>query len=156
MMKSKGFKIAALVVAFILVAFISFAGGMKIGSRKALFSCRWGENYERNFMGPRPPIGRSGFMDPMMRDFEGRGFRNAHGLAGTVISIIDNKLIVKDEDNKENMVVVTDKTIINKTRFDNLKISDLKPDDKIVVMGKPDDNGIVNAVLIRVFNGNGQ
>lgn len=149
--KSKGFKIAALVMAFILVALISFAGGAKIGFRKALFSCRWGENYERNFMGPRPPFGGPGFMPEMMRGFEGRDFRNPHGLSGTIISISDNKLIIKDNDGKENTVGVTDKTIINKTRFDNLKLSDLKTDDKVVVMGRPDDSGVVNAILIRVF-----
>jgi hypothetical protein len=60
--KSKGFKLAALAVAFILVALVSFAGGAKVGFRKALFSCRWGENYERNFMGQRPSFGRPGFM----------------------------------------------------------------------------------------------
>ena len=32
------------------------------------------------------------------------------------------------------------------------KISDLKVNDQIVVMGNPGDNGVVNASLIRVFN----
>ena len=31
------------------------------------------------------------------------------------------------------------------------KIGDLKTDEKIVVMGKPDDSGVINAELIRVF-----
>lgn len=149
--KSKGFKIAAIVVAFILVALVSFAVGTKVGFRKALFSCNWGQNYERNFMGPRPSFGKPGFMGGTMRGFEGKDFRNSHGLSGTIISIADNKIIIKDRDGKENTVAVTDKTIIHKNRFDNLKLSELKTDDQIVIMGKPDDSGVVEAILIRVF-----
>jgi len=70
MMKSKGFKIAALVVAAMLIALVSFIGGAKVGAHRALFSCRWGENYERNFMGGRPPMnGHQDFFGPMMRGF---------------------------------------------------------------------------------------
>ncbi|HAI74501.1 MAG TPA: hypothetical protein DCS28_00495 [Candidatus Moranbacteria bacterium] len=153
--KHKWFKGAALTVAFILAVLLSFAGGVKVGSHKALFSCRWGENYEKNFMGQRNGLLGGGGMMKFMRDqFEGRGFRNAHGLAGTIISIADNNLIVKDKDGKENTVAVTDSTLINKNRFVNLKLSDLKPDDKIVIMGKPDDSGVINAILIRVFDTN--
>jgi hypothetical protein len=84
------------------------------------------------------------------RNIEGRDFRNAHGIAGTIISIADNNLIIKDRDNKENTVAVTDKTII-KDHMVDVKISDLKANDQIVVMGTPNDQGIVNADLIRVF-----
>ncbi len=151
LIKSKGFKIAFLVAAFILVVLISFAAGAKIGFRKALFSCNWGKNYERNFMGPRPSFGKPGFFGGMMRDFEGRDFRNSHGLSGTIISITDNKIIIKDRDNKENTVEVTDKTIIHRRHFSDLKLKDLKIDDRIVVIGKPDESGIIEAILIRVF-----
>ncbi len=153
MIKSRSFKIAALAVAFILAILLSFEGGVKVGSHKALFSCRWGENYERNFIGSRQSLGRSEFMGSMMRGFEGRDLRNAHGLAGTIISIADNNLIVKDKDNKENTVAVTDQTLI-KSKRENLKLEDLKQDDQIVVVGNPGDNGVVNASLIRVFNNN--
>lgn len=148
MMKSRGFKAAAIVIAFILVALVSFIGGIKIGSHRALFSARWGENYARNFMGNRPPMDRS---DLMMRNFEGRDFRNAHGLSGTIISVAADKLIVKDRDGKENTVTVTDRTII-KNQANDLAIGDLKANDKVVVMGRPDDTGTVEADLIRVFN----
>ncbi len=149
--KSKGFKIATLVVILILVALVSFVGGTRVGFHKALFSCDWGKNYERNFIGHRPSFGKPGFMDEMIRGFEGRDFRNSHGLSGTIIFVADNKLIIKDNDGKENIVAVTDKTIIHKNRFDNLKLNELKTDDQIVVMGKPDDSGVVEAILIRVF-----
>jgi hypothetical protein len=50
-------------------------------------------------------------------------------------------------------MAVTDKTII-KLRRDDIKITDLKNDQQVVVMGKPGDDGVVNADLIRVFDNN--
>lgn len=151
--------IAAIALGIIVLMLGSFAGGVKVGIHKAKFSYRWGENYEQNFMGGRPggdgPGGERGGMTGMMKDFEGRGFRNAHGLAGTIISVAENKIIVKDKDGKENTVAVTDKTLI-KSRQDDLRIENLKADNQIVVMGSPDENGVVNAVLIRVFAQNNQ
>lgn len=150
---SKKFKIAALAVALVLVILAGFAGGVAVGLKKARFSYRWGENYERNFIGPRMEKGQPGFTRGMMRNFEGRDFRNPHGLSGTIISISDNNLVVKDKDNKENTVAVTEKTIIKSGR-DDIKISDLKNDEQVVIMGQPGDNGVVNADLIRVFGTN--
>jgi hypothetical protein len=71
-------------------------------------------------------------------------------LAGSIISITDNNLVIKDRDGKENTVTVTDKTVIKSGR-ENLKIGDLKAGDQIVVLGNPAENGVVNADLIRVF-----
>lgn len=151
--KSKAVKIIIAIVGLFLIILVSFAGGVAVGLHKAKFSSDWGKNYERNFMGERPgeggPLG--GGMMGMMRDFSGRDFRNAHGLAGTIISIADNNIIVKDKDGKENTVAVTDKTMIKNGR-DDISLGDLKQDDQIVVMGQPGDNGVVNAALIRVFN----
>lgn len=159
--KSKSFKIALIVIGEILLIFLVFASGVAVGLKKAHFSYKFGENYEQNFMGPRMRNGDEnlpGFLPGPPRDFmnnfEGRDFRNAHGVAGTIISITDTNLIIKDRDGKENTVVVTDKTLI-KSRRDDLKIIDLKTGDEIVVMGSPDENGAVNASLIRVFNPNG-
>lgn len=157
--KSRKFKIAASIVGAILIALLIFASGLAVGLHKAKFSCRFGENYEKNFMGHQSgmdkPMGPMGKMKEKFRDMEGRGFRNAHGLAGTIISIADNSFVVKDRDNKENAVAVTDKTVIKLGR-DDIKISDLKQNDNIVVMGQPSEDGTINADLIRVFNNNGE
>lgn len=155
--KTKNLKLAAIVVGCLLVVLIIFAAGVGVGLRKARFSNDFGRNYERNFMGSRFDQGRGmmggrgGFIGGMMREFSGRDFRNANGLAGTIISITDNNLIVKDRDGKENTVAVTDKTFIKLGR-DNAQLSDLKQNDQIVVIGNPGDNGVINADLIRVFN----
>jgi len=143
--QSKHFKTITLVIGAVLIALISFAVGMRVGFHKAKFSYKWGENYERNFAGPRGG-GPMGFM----RDFQGRDFRNGHGTAGTIVSINNNNIVIKDRDGKENTIAVTDKTIIKKNRED-IKISDLKQNDQLVVVGNPGDNGVINADIIRVF-----
>ncbi|MCX6765824.1 MAG: DUF5666 domain-containing protein [Candidatus Moranbacteria bacterium] len=149
--KSKILIVSAMILGIIILMLGSFAGGVFTGFHKAKFSCDWGKNYEMNFIGPRmghpSPMG---FMGPMMREFSGRDFRNPHGIAGTIISISDSSLIIKDRDNKENTVAVTDKTVIKSGR-DDLKLSDLKIDDKIAVIGQPGNDGVMNASLIRVF-----
>jgi hypothetical protein len=149
-LKTKKFKLMAGIVGALLIILISFAAGVGVGLRKARYSYQWGQNYERNFMGgPRSgmiPGGMMGFLGGM----EGRDFRNAHGLAGTIISITGNNLVIKDRDNKENTVAVTDKTII-KSGPNNLKLSDLQQNEQLVVVGNPDASGVINADLIRVF-----
>jgi hypothetical protein len=152
-LKSRGFKIAALVVGALLLMLVSFAGGVATGFHKARFSYEFGKNYERNFVGG--PFQGPGMMDQgprgMMDNFRGQGFRNAHGIAGTIISVADNKIVIKDRDGQENTISVSDKTLIKRGQ-DTISINDLKNDEQIVVMGRPGDNGTINADLIRVFN----
>jgi len=144
---SKMFKISAVVIGIVLVALVSFAAGMAAGFHKARFSYMWGENYERNFAGPR----RGPF--DSMPDPRGPDFRNAHGLAGTVISKNDSQLVIKDRDGKENTVAVSDRTSI-KLRRDDIKIGDIKENDRVIVLGQPGENGVVNADLVRIFDDN--
>jgi hypothetical protein len=167
LVKSKKIKVAVAVVGFFLIVFISFAGGMAVGLHKAKFSYQWGQNYERNFMGSEKGNGRGkesvgcagkmmggcagGGMQNFPRNAEGQNFRNAHGLAGTILSISDNNLIIKDRDNKEATITTTEKTLI-KRGVDDLKITDLKANDQLVIMGTPNDQGVVTADLIRVFS----
>lgn len=108
----------------------------------------------------RPYGGPRGMMDEwgprgMMPNFEGRGFRNGHGIAGTIISVSDNKIVLKDQDGQENTVLVSESTLIKQGQ-NTIGINDLKNGDQIVVMGRPGDNGTINADLIRVFNINNQ
>ncbi len=147
--KSKKFKVAAGIVGAFLCALIIFALGISVGMHKGKFSCNWGKNYEKNFMGKfGERDGRGG--QKMMDQFGGKGMRNAHGIAGGIVSVADNKIVIKNPDNQENTIAVTEKTLIKSGQSD-LKITDLKSGDQIVVMGKPDESGVVNADLIRVF-----
>lgn len=153
--QSKYFKVSAITVGVFIVAFASFVAGIAVGIHKAKFSYAWGENYEQNFVGGgRSMMGGNlgGMMDRfgLGGKFDGRDFRNGHGIAGKVLSISDTGLIISNNDNKENTVVVSDKTIINRNGG-SIKLSDIAKGDNVVVVGNPGDNGAVNADLIRVF-----
>lgn len=152
-LKSKNFKIAALAVGVFIVALVSFGAGVSVGFHKARFSYDFGKNYERNFIGG--PFQGPGMMERgprgMMDDFGGKGFRNAHGIAGTIISVADNKIVIKDREGQENTISVIEKTLIKREQ-DTIDLNNLKNDDRIVVMGKPGDDGTISADLIRVFD----
>jgi hypothetical protein len=153
---SKSYKLILWVIAELILLVIVFALGMRVGLHKAKYSYAWGANYERNFMNrPNEPMKQgmpSRNQGGPMGFFQERGgdFRNAHGLTGNIVSITGNNIVVKGSDNKENTASVNDKTMI-KSGKDDIKIGDLKTDEKIVILGKPDNNGVIDAELIRVF-----
>lgn len=121
-----------------------FIGGVAVGLHKARFSYAWGDNYERNFVGPRSgPMG-------MMRGFFGRDLFDAHGSAGDIIKIADNTLTIKENGNTEKSVLVGDGTTIQQFR-QTIKLSDLKTGDRVVVIGEPNDQGQIEAKFIRVM-----
>lgn len=156
--ESKYFKVAAVVCGVLLVSLVSFAGGVKVGSHQALFSARFGENYERNFLGgPDRSDERGNFgmpkMNKMMDRAVDKGMRNAHGVAGEILSISDAVLVIKDRDNQENTVRINESTIINRGK-ETVELSTLTVGEKVVVVGKPQDDGVVAAHLIRVFDQN--
>lgn len=129
-----------------VVLILVFGAGMKVGALKARYSYRWAENYQRNFAGPR----RGGFLGSFRQGFKDRDFINAHGTFGSIIKIDGNTIIVKGKDDVEKTVLVSDKTTITSHR-ESLKMSDLKVDDQIVIIGTPNEQGQIEAKLIRVF-----
>ncbi len=141
--QSKTFKIVIWGVAGLIVLLLVFRLGVAVGYRKANFSYRWGENYHRNFGGPR-----GGFFDGFFSDK--RDFIESHGVFGQVVKIDGNIIVVKGRDNVEKIVLAKDDTAITRFRED-IKLSDLKADDYIVVIGKPNDAGQIEAKLIRVM-----
>lgn len=139
--QSKKSKLIAGVVVGLLVLLLVFKVGVIIGYRKANFSYRWGENYHRNFGGPR-----GGFM----RGFYDRDFIGAHGVFGQIIKMDGPALVVKGKDDVEKIVLMKDTTLI-KRFHDTLRPSDLRPDDYIVVIGDPNDSGQLEAKFIRAL-----
>jgi len=128
-----------------IVALVSVFGlGVFVGKKKAEFSYRWAEHYHQMFAGPR-----FGFFGKW-RGFLREEFIEAHGSVGEIIKIEGNNLIVKGKDNIERVIVVNEKTVI-KRGLKDIKISDLKVGDVIVVIGSPNDKGQIEAKLIRVF-----
>ena len=132
------FRILCAIGIVIVVLFI-FAAGFNVGFHKASFGHAWEENYERNF-GVRtdyPIFGKD-------------NFPNAHGAIGGIIKVELPTIIVQDKDNTEKVVLIGDDTKIQQGSLD-IKMADLKIDDFVVVIGAPDDKGIIEAKFIRVM-----
>ena len=134
----KGFVIGVGVCAVIAVI---FQAGLMVGFHKAHFSYQWGENYHRNFGGPR---------GGMMGDMMDKEFINGHGIGGKIIKIDGQSVIVSGREGKEMVVVVDAGTVIRRMN-DTITINDLKVDDRVVVLGDPRDDGQVVAKLIRLI-----
>lgn len=142
----RSLQIIALIVGVVLVAVTSFAFGFSAGIRKARFSYRFGENYERNFM----RIDRREMKEKVLKKMDGRLFRSGHGAVGEILSITDRTIALRGPEGQENSIAVTDSTIYNKGG-DQVNLEDLTTGDRIVVLGKPSDDGMVVADLIRVL-----
>ncbi|MEI6288394.1 MAG: hypothetical protein WCP18_02290 [bacterium] len=138
---SKIFNGLILGVMAIIIILLVFAAGMFIGFRKADFSYQWGENYHRNFAGPR-----GGFM----QNFSGRDFIDAHGTFGQVIQNSSSTLTIKSNDGAEKNILINASTVIRKFR-DEIKISDINIGDNLVIIGDPDQSGQIQANLIRLM-----
>lgn len=122
----------------LIIAGLIFSAGISVGFRKAQFNRAWGEHYKNNF-GMTPP--------PMFRE---NAMPNAHGAVGKVIKIENSNIIVQDKDNIEKVVLVKEDTQIQRAK-EQIKISDLKTDDFVVVIGSPNDQGQIEAKFIRLM-----
>ncbi|MDO8676336.1 MAG: hypothetical protein Q7K16_01655 [Candidatus Azambacteria bacterium] len=127
------------IAAVVVLAFV-FAAGVFVGHEKERFSRSWEKNYYGNIMGP----GRRGLMG-----FWGRPNFNAHSGLGQIIKIDENTITVKDQGNAEKTILINERTAIIKD-FQSIKISGLKIDDRIIVIGRPNEQGQIEARLIRV------
>lgn len=131
-----------IILSVIVILVFVFAAGVFVGQEKGKFSCRWGENYYRNIMGP-------GMFNKM--DF-GRPAFNAHSGLGQIIKIDGNTLIIKDPSNTEKTILITDQTTIIKDG-QSIKVGDLQIDDKIAAIGQPNEQGQIEPKFIRVLTG---
>lgn len=132
---------------FLLLIFV-FKVGEIVGARKADFSCRWSDNYQRNFGGPR-----QGFL----KGFGDKDFIEANGTVGQIIKIApsasgqaSSTLVIKGRGDIEKIILVNASTTI-KNLEKTVQASDLKVDDMVVVIGQPNDNGQIEAKLIRIM-----
>ncbi len=139
--ESKVFRAVLYVIGVVVVLLLVFHAGMSMGYRRALFSTHYGQNYYNNFAEPR-----RGFM----REFDGGGMMNSHGVAGAILKVDADNLMIKGHDGQEKLVILTEKTQIMDRR-NQIKVVDLKVGEEIVVIGAPNDKGQVEAKLIRVL-----
>ncbi len=136
----KFFKLAVTTLGVLAVLLLVFRAGEFVGFHKAGFSNRWADNYGRNFGGMRG----------MFRDFDDQSALNPHGTVGVILKIDGDTLTVKDQNNTEKTVVMSTSTILRE-HMNTMQRSDLKVDDRLTVIGAPNDQGQVEAKFIRIF-----
>jgi len=139
--QSKVFIVIILGIGALVILLFGFKVGEIVGAKKADFSCRWSDNYQRNFGGPRGGF-PGGFGD--------QDFIEANGTFGQIIKVDGSTLIVKGRNDIEKVILVKDATTIKRLQ-DTIKLSDLKADDSVVVIGQANDLGQIEAKLIRVM-----
>ena len=145
--RSKLFRRILWTIAIIVVALTIFQAGIFMGYRKASFSYRLGDNYERMFGIPPHP----GMMSP--GDFLGfphGEFTSEYGTSGTIIKINLPTIIVEGNDRIEKVVTLNGKTIIRQFRND-IGAQDLKVGESVVVIGSPNSMAQIEAKLIRIL-----
>jgi len=126
-------------VGIVLVSLLIFSAGITIGFHKASFGRAWGDNYESNFgMKPNRPM------------FGQDNFPNANGAVGKIIKIQLPTIIVQDKDNTEKVILIKDDTKIQKM-MSVIKASDLVVDNFVVIIGSPNNQGQIEAKLIRIM-----
>jgi len=124
-----------------MIILLVFKTGMMVGFQKANFSCHWSDSYHRNFGGPR-----GGFPGGL----GDRDFLEANGTVGQIIKIASSTLVIKGRGNIEKVVLIKADTVINQ-RKETITIDNLKVDDSVVVIGEPNNDGQIEAKLIRVM-----
>ena len=139
-------KKAVLTLIILVVLGFVFMAGVKFGEIKAGYYYGWLENYNRNFAGPREGFFRKG---PMM--MFGQDFFESHGNFGEIIQINNDSFVIKDLKNNAEKLIITNSNTLIKKGFGNLKFSDLKIGDNVVIIGSPNNQGQIEARLIRVF-----
>ena len=115
--------------------------GISIGEHRARFAGEFGQNYERNFLGSRGMMG-SGYFGGMVP--------GGHGATGNILSINLPQIIINGPDNLEKTVLIGTSTVLRQFQ-QNIAGSQLKVGDFVVVIGNPDNNGQIEAGLIRVM-----
>jgi hypothetical protein len=139
-------KWAILGLLVIAVIVLIFGIGILVGEKKARFSYLWAEQYHRNFAGPQ-----GGFFDDW-RSFPRGDFIESHGTFGEIIELQVNGFVIKGEGDVEKIIVITDQTIIQKGR-EVIKRENLEVGNWVVIIGSPNEEGQIEAKLIRIFNG---
>jgi hypothetical protein len=144
--KSENFKIIIYIFGVLGVVILIFQAGMSVGFKKASFERNWENNYERNFGSPHrnPKMELGGY-----GDFG--NLPNANGAIGRIIKTeLPNVIVMDDKDMIEKVIIIDENTKIIKMREELVK-EDLKIDDFIIVIGNPNEEGQIQAKLIRLM-----
>lgn len=139
---NKSLRLGLYIVGALFILCVVFQAGLFVGYHKANFAGNWGKNYERNF-----GIDRSDSFGGMMF---GR-LPTSRGSSGKVLSVNLPNFVIADRDGVEKNILITDKTII-RNGLENSSSTSIKSDDEVVVLGEPNNQGQIEAKLIRVMS----
>ena len=140
--ESKLFRVIILIISGLIVLGFVFSLGIFVGTKQAEFSFKWADQYHRNFAGPQ-----NGFFGDMMMNNQ---FTEGNGVFGQIIKINGQTLTIKGADNVEKNILINKQTSIVYQRK-NISLSELKTDENVIVIGDPNNNGQIQAELIRVM-----
>ncbi len=74
-----------------------------------------------------------------------------HGVVGSIDSLGDNTFVVKDRSGGLKTILVDDKTQLRQDGL-AIKFTDLKKDDKVIILGEPkEEEGAISARIVRVL-----
>lgn len=108
-----------------------FLLGFLIGSRKPHFLPFW----EKRMVSPR--------------DFVPQKF--GHGVFGTIDSIGENSLIIKERNGALKTVLIEENTILRRNGS-VIKFSDFQKGDQVIVLGEPEEKeGVIKAKVVRII-----
>lgn len=131
-------------IGVLIVVLFVFEAGIWVGYRRGTFTCKLSDNYFRIFgeeqgehMGLRGQILRG-------------EMPGGHGATGKIVNVNLPMLVVADANRIEKSVHINEDTLIKRIN-ETITASDLKTDDFIIVMGNPNDQGQIEARLIRVL-----
>ena len=127
----------------ILAVLIAFGLGLVVGYRRAIFASDFGEHYYRNMLGDpegQPVVGAMGY-----------GPLTMHGVTGEVVDVATDTIVVRGSNGSEESVLIVSGTPIRDMN-ENISEQEIAPNDQIVVLGDPDQDGVVEARFVRIFN----
>lgn len=122
-----------------------FGAGVFVGGAKARFSYKWADNYHRNFAGPR-----QGFMGNVQNSIPMPGnFIGSHGTFGKIISVSGSSFVIQG---KAEKIVLIGKDTVIENGMEKVSQDKLAVGQSVVVIGSPDNQGQIQAELVRIFN----
>lgn len=144
LMKSKLVQGILIVLGGLVLLSGAFAAGVDVGERKARHFNGWSQNYDRMFGDRR---GFRGGKTP----FGAPSLPGGHGVFGKVLSVSGQQIVVQGKDGVEQNVLVASSTAIRIGREEGTP-EDIRPDAEAAVFGSPNDQGQIEARLIRIFS----
>lgn len=141
---SKSFQGILIGIGISIVALLIFQTGVMVGMHKAQFGDRFGQHFERNFIDSE----RGGFPGKPDFGFGGQMPSGGHGAVGEVISVTLPTFVIAGPDNLEKTILVTDETRVREFR-DELTTESIETGKFAVVLGEPNNDGVIEAKLIR-------